>query len=130
MSDKEQRRRYPAMAAFYAQYLPALTKRAREHGYCLAVHGSMATDVDLLAVPWTPDASPAEDLVESIRSTVDGHIPTSNDPAAADDPYSDFFKNPVERPHGRRAWSIYLNPDGWGPYIDLSIMPLAPEVSP
>ena len=40
-------------AAVYAAALyPDLAEIAREHGYALAVHGSLARDFDLIAVPW------------------------------------------------------------------------------
>lgn len=40
-------------AAVYAAALyPDLAMIAREHGYALAVHGSLARDFDLIAVPW------------------------------------------------------------------------------
>lgn len=40
-------------APVYAAALyPQLAEIAREHGYALAVHGSMARDMDLICVPW------------------------------------------------------------------------------
>lgn len=44
-------------APFYACLYPALCDRAREHGYALAIHGTVATDLDLIAVPWTTAAT-------------------------------------------------------------------------
>lgn len=124
---KPQRRLYPALAAFYAHLVPLLAALARQHGYALAVHGSMATDLDLLAVPWTEEADEAEVLVEALRELVGGIIP--NDP----DAYSGdlLLHNPNTKPHGRRAWSIYwqiLDGYGVGPYIDLSVMPRQAQV--
>lgn len=102
---------------FTASY-PLLQSLAREHGYALAIHGSMATDFDLIAVPWikTPDAP--EVLIESLRSAVNGRV--DNDPLASE--YDETMRNPVKKFHGRLAWSIYLNDGRNGPYLDVSVI--------
>jgi hypothetical protein len=41
---------------------------ARQHGYALALHGSLGRDVDLLAVPWVESAVSADALVEALRA--------------------------------------------------------------
>ena len=101
---------------------------AKRHHYALTIHGSLARDLDLVAVPWREDASDAAVLVEAIRKAVGGYIMVADDsPDRGRDGYftiDDSSKHsPVERPHGRKAWSIYgvLG----GSYIDLSVMPLA-----
>lgn len=88
-------------------FLPGVVKVAREHGYALTVHGSLARDFDFVAIPWTEDACPAEELAEAIRARVGG-IPDGKEP------------EPVHKPHGRLAWKFHL---GGGPYIDLSVTP-------
>lgn len=104
------------LPSIYANLYPKLVALAREHGYALAVHGSMARDFDLIAAPWTEDAASAEVLIEAIRERIGGFI--VNDPAA--DP-ADFSRhNPQLRAHGRLGWAIQL---GGGPYIDVSVMP-------
>lgn len=97
-------------------FLPRIVAIARDHGYALTVHGSLARDFDFVAVPWVADAKPAAELVEAIRESVGGFI--LNDPTAKPGDY--VRKNPEPKPHGRLAWSIHL---GSGPYIDLSVMP-------
>jgi len=87
---------------------------ARGQGYALAVHGSLARDIDVVAIPWTEEAVDAPALVAAIVAEVErvnGHAYMRDRDA-----------NPTEKPHGRRAWSIHL---GGGPYIDLSVMPRA-----
>jgi hypothetical protein len=42
---------------------------ARRHGYALAVHGSLARDIDLVAIPWIVEADEPEILAEAIRMT-------------------------------------------------------------
>ena len=49
---------------FYAAGLyPKLAKLFREHGYALAVHGSVGTDFDLIAVPWVEEAGDPKDVI-------------------------------------------------------------------
>jgi hypothetical protein len=93
----------------YAERLPILRTVAREHGYALGLHGSGERDLDLIAAPWTEDASEAEVLVEALRVSINGVVA---------EPPSHI------KPHGRRAWLIYLHLDGSRLYVDLSVMPL------
>ena len=90
----------------YACMLPRLTTVAREYGYALAVHGSLQRDLDLIAVPWSEVAVPAEDLIFAIANSAGGFMFP--------------HEKGIEKPHGRRAWVIHL---GAGMYIDLSVMP-------
>lgn len=106
-------------AAMFAWMIPHLTATARIYGYALGVHGSMARDLDLIAVPWIDSAAPAETLVEALRDAVGGYI--RNDPQTSANQYNLDTKNPSDKPHGRRAWSIYFS--GRRFYIDLSVMP-------
>jgi len=110
-------------AATFAWMVPHIAQVARVYGYAIGLHGSMARDLDLIAVPWVDSASPAEVLVEAIREAVDGFI--RNDPQHDGNKYCQDTCNPGEKPHGRRAWSIYFS--GRRFYIDLSVMPLVPR---
>ncbi len=97
-------------APIYAFVVPHLAPRARALGYALAVHGSLARDLDLVAVPWTPEAAPAEELVRALMLALGW--------AEDDQP-----NGPTEQPHGRRSWSLPLHA---GLYVDLSVMPRCP----
>lgn len=106
-------------AAAFAWMIPHLTQVARVYGCAIGLHGSMNRDLDLIVVPWTDSAAPAETLVEAIRDAVDGDI--RNDPRTEENRYDATTRNPNEKPHGRRAWTIYFS--GRRFYIDLSVMP-------
>jgi len=105
---------------------------ARECGYALATHGSMAFDIDILLVPWVEDAEPPTVLIPRLRaecSKVTG-MPTyfwgmpCEDPemSCGDDFLLEQGKRPDDvRPHGRISWSWQL---GGGAYVDCSVMPL------
>jgi hypothetical protein len=103
----------------YCLMYPKLRLVARSHGYALAVHGSMIRDLDLIAVPWVPQAADAEVLVEALRSAVNGVLP--NPDAVYTEPQGSL------RPHGRRVFSIHAYDSFSGPYIDLSVMPKEQE---
>ena len=101
----------------YVAMYPTLAKAAKACGYALAAHGSMARDMDLIAVPWVDGAVSAEALVEELRSACGGwiHAPETK-------------RDPAHMPHGRLGWTIHLGGalDSAEPmaYIDLSVMPL------
>lgn len=96
----------------YRQRLPIMREIAHRHGYALAVHGSETRDFDVIAVPWTDNASNPVMLVEAIRNGINGI-------------YSIDKTYPVLKPHGRLAWSIQI---GGSAYIDLSVTPRLQDV--
>lgn len=49
---------------FYACVLEDLRKTAEENGYALAIHGSCASDLDLIAVRWNNTYSKPNKLVK------------------------------------------------------------------
>lgn len=113
-----------AVFAIAAMLIPHLRRVAREKGYCLATHGSLRRDIDLIAVPWRDyDVAPAFDLMEAMRSEaerVTGKTAFSiHDERAHPSDYT--RRQPEPKPHGRLGWSIHLA--GAGCYIDLSVMP-------
>ena len=58
----------PNFAPLYAALYPELAEVARSHGYALAVHGSLARDFDLIAVPWAESVSePGAVVAELVR---------------------------------------------------------------
>lgn len=91
---------------------------AREYGYTLAVHGSLARDIDLVAVPWTEQAGDAEILLGDLKGAAVGVFGR-----ARLDPKDEWN----EKPHGRRARSIHIFCEGHFFYFDISVMPLAPK---
>lgn len=95
-------------AITYLLYYPAMRDVARAHGYALTIHGSLHRDCDLVAVPWTDDATDAETLVAALCAEVQ---------------LIDTLRGAQDKPHGRRCWTlkgVAGLPHGW---VDLSIMP-------
>jgi len=112
----------PAMSApppGYAVYYQTLVPIAREHGYALAIHGSMKRDCDLIAVPWTDEASGPVRLILAFKEAVDGVFHKSQH-----DHFFEVKQVATLKPHGRLAWSLHLTDEGMhGPYLDISVMP-------
>lgn len=66
---------------------------ARKHGWAIGVHGSLRRDIDLIAVPWTEEASGTFDLYEALKKAVGGELQGSS------------IGN-LGKPHGRQALMI------------------------
>ena len=99
----------PSYAPVYAAALyPEMAAIAREHGYALAVHGSLQRDFDLIAVPWVEEGvSPPQALVDAIVGRFH--------------PARQIGEGNTVKPHGRRAWTISIGHGNCA--CDLSFMP-------
>lgn len=96
----------PNYAPLYAGALyPDLAKLFVEHGYALAIHGSLARDIDLIAVPWDKNQSSISDVIKSIHKRFSVRI----------------IGDPEDKNHGRVAYTLAL---GFGECsVDLSFFP-------
>lgn len=90
--------------------IPELRLAARGCGYALAIHGSLARDIDIIAIPWEQQADDPELLFERLLGVLAGKFGR----AARSGDW-------VDKAHGRRAAMIYL--PGMCPEIDFSVMP-------
>ena len=98
------------IAPWYVMAYTKLERIAWRHGYALALHGSMARDLDLIAVPWTEDADEPEKLIAAFKRFIIIQAPVSF-----------RIAKPTKKPHGRLAYVVPIGFDGH--YLDLSIMP-------
>ncbi len=109
MSEKPVSTKPPIYALAYTNMVPV----ANQHGYALAIHGSLGRDADFVAIPWTPEAADPEVLVDALAASIG------------------WFKvddkgEPGLKPHGRLAYNI-IDAASYGEHtrwIDLSVMPL------
>jgi hypothetical protein len=98
------------IAPWYVMAYTKLDRIAWRHGYALALHGSMARDLDLVAVPWTDDADSPEVLIAAfVRFVISKGAIEIKPPM------------PTQKPHGRLAYTIPVGFDGH--YLDVSVMP-------
>ena len=116
------------IAPAYACLYPGLCEIARKLGYALAIHGSVTTDLDLIACPWVDEAVEPNFLADSLKE----HIGACSYPEllrrarVPEEHIADLVarknkgKDPEMKPHGRKAWNLYLD---HGCRVDLSIMP-------
>lgn len=98
------------IAPWYVMAYTKLERIAWRHGYCLALHGSLARDLDIVAIPWTDDADSPERLLASFRKFI---VSKARVKLSA--------STPIPKPHGRIAYAIPIGHDGH--YLDISIMP-------
>ncbi len=109
-----------ARAAAYCALYPMLLQVARDHGYALAVHGSLHRDFDLIAIPWVEEASEPLDLIKALKEAT--HTVTIHE--ETDEKYFQDCK-PEQKPHGRVAYALHVTNKGmYGGYLDVSVMPV------
>lgn len=60
----------PTRAPVFACLYPGLCDVARRLGYALAIHGTVTTDLDLIAVPWTDAASDAVTVKDALLNHI------------------------------------------------------------
>lgn len=53
-------------AAFYASIWPDIKETATKHGWALGLHGSLNSDMDIMAMPWDENASDTDALIQAI----------------------------------------------------------------
>lgn len=95
----------PSWAPFYCALYPELAEIAREHGYALAIHGSLQRDFDLVCIPWINTPSEPKVIVEAITSR-----------------YAMWqVGDPERKEHGRIAYTLAVMKEC---FLDLSFMPV------
>lgn len=122
--------RAPAFACIYH----GLCDVARSHGYALAIHGTVTTDLDLIAIPWVEEAVSAEELKDALMHHVGacGYGDLLRRQGHSEEHVQQILERKENRdldeaenkPHGRRAWNLYMDA---GAKVDLSVMPRVPK---
>lgn len=118
-------------APFFACIYHGLCDVARARGYALAIHGTVTTDLDLIACPWTDEAVPAEELKDALMQHLGacGYADLlRRESCLTEDQVQQVLarKEPgmdnggTVKPHGRIAWNLYMDA---GAKVDLSVMP-------
>lgn len=119
----------PNPGPIFACLYPGLCDVARKMGYALAIHGSLVTDMDLVAIPWTDAAVDAATLRKALMDHVGAigydellvqHSSHLTDAQRAQIVAERGPETGTVKPHGRRTWNLYLD---LGKKIDLSVMP-------
>ena len=96
-------------SAFYACMWDDIRQCAMDCGWAVALHGSLTSDMDIMAMPWTNEATSFEQLIEEIKNLFEhnelAHHSTIH-----------YYS----KPHGRIVATI---PIWWDFYLDISTMP-------
>ena len=95
-------------AAFYASIYDDLRKAAMDCGWSLGIHGSLANDMDLMAMPWTEEAVPPEVLIRNLGNCF------------ADNPFKDMYEIPFTGKCNNRV--VYTLPIWADYYLDISMI--------
>lgn len=104
----------------YARIFTQARIIAWQYGYACVVHGSYTRDLDLLLVPWEARAfDNGEQLLKLIAKSCGLRF--------ADGKENVYDSKPdwSEKPHGRKACSLYFPGMHDGRWVDISIMPCA-----
>lgn len=116
----------PTRAPFYAAMYHGLCETARSLGYALAIHGTVTSDLDLIACPWIDAAVSAEELRNALMAHINACdyegslIRFGLTPEHASEIAGRSAADKEPKPHGRIAWNLYLDN---GCKVDLSVMP-------
>lgn len=54
-------------AVFYAAMWDDLRRAAMSKGWALALHGSLSSDMDIMAMPWVDGASDDHEMIEALK---------------------------------------------------------------
>lgn len=95
-------------AAFYAAMWDDIRQCAMDDGWAVALHGSLNSDMDIMAMPWVEDAVNHTTLIKDIAELF-----TDNEMTAA------WRIDYCSKPHGRAVATIPIWADF---YLDISIM--------
>jgi len=92
-------------APLYCGMYPELAEAAKQHGYALAIHGSLQRDFDLICIPWVEFPSEPKDVIETFTKT--------------------FALKSIGVPdttfHGRERWTLAIS---FGEcFLDIQFMP-------
>jgi|SRR6185312_12121122 len=99
----------PNYSPVYAALYPAFAKIFQKHGYALSIHGSMARDFDVIAIPWAEKVSEPQIVIDDITSHFDVQQ----------------IREPGKKNWGRIAYTISIGHGSCA--LDLSFFP---DVSP
>ena len=100
-------------AAFYACIWDDLRNAAMNNGWALGLHGSLASDMDIMAMPWTENASSVEVLMQSLSDCF------------AENPFKNEHCIPhYDKPNGRVVYTMSI----WADFhLDINVMNLTGE---
>lgn len=118
-----------AKPGLYAYYFIVMKEIAKDMGYNLVVHGSLARDLDLIAIPWVNNPNPELELIHALSDCITGRT--------AQEGWEKNIYMISKLPGGRTSYVINVNRGGYKNthkeipdfvedpqyYIDISVTP-------
>lgn len=101
--------------AFYACMWEDIRQCAMDCGWAVSLHGSLASDMDIMAMPWVENAVPFKEMVDRISKLFKGN-----------DISSQYVITYNEKPHNRVVATVPIFADF---YLDISTINTA-DVAP
>lgn len=102
----------------YARVFTQARIIAWQYGYACVMHGSFTRDLDLLMVPWEGRARENhEQILKMIAQACDLRFRDGEE---------DIYKSKADftdKPHGRKACSLFFRKFGDARWVDVSFMP-------
>ena len=92
--------------SFYACMWEDIRQCAMDYGWAVALHGSLSSDMDIMAMPWVEDAKPFPLVVYAISQLFKGNVLAEQ-----------FTITYNEKPHNRVVATIPIFADF---YLDIS----------
>ena len=92
-------------AVFYACMWNDFRQSALDKGWALALHGSLANDMDIMAMPWVKDASPVLEMILALKKCFDKP--------------SEIHISITDMPNNRKVYTISIWADF---YLDINII--------
>ncbi len=96
-------------AAFYACLWNDFRQAALNCGWALGLHGSLNSDMDIMAMPWVEDCSPVQEMIKAIEGCL-----TIPEKAL----HFETTKS-SDKPHNRAVYTIHIHADF---YLDVSVI--------
>ena len=98
-------------AAFYASIYDDLRNSAMNCGWALGLHGSLSSDMDIMAMPWTEDAKPVKEMIQSLSDCF------------TENPFKDMHTIPhYDKPNNRVVYTMSIWKDF---YLDINVIQLS-----
>lgn len=97
-------------AAFYACMWDDFRQAAMDCGWALGLHGSLASDIDIMAMAWTEDATSADDMIKYMIGK-----------CFCENKISKYIKTKGKKPNNRVVYTIPIWEDF---YLDINVIEL------
>lgn len=105
-------------ATFYACMWEDFRNAAMDCGWALALHGSLNSDMDIMAMPWVEDAKPVEVMIQSLINLF-----------GKENVWHEYNMNKkpfTEKPHNRNTYTISI----WADFhLDISVINVPKETT-